>query len=201
MADAKPLIYLVRHGQTDWNAEGRFQGQRDIPLNDIGRKQATDNGTMLSEILGKAAQEFDFVSSPLSRTRETMERLRAAMTLEPADYRTDRKLIELSFGDWEGHTFSELKMLFPDAISRRESDKWNFLPPGHDAESYEILSSRISSWMASVARPTVCVTHGGVIRSIFKLTGTATAEKAANIDIHQDCLLRLESGHLAWIEP
>ena len=74
------LIYLIRHGQTDWNAEGRLQGQADTGLNDTGRAQATRNGEFLAGLVADPAA-FDFVASPLSRTRETMERVRAAMGL------------------------------------------------------------------------------------------------------------------------
>ena len=66
------LIYMIRHGQTDWNAEGRLQGQQDIPLNEIGRAQATRNGSTLLSSAGSAIADFDFVASPLSRTRETL---------------------------------------------------------------------------------------------------------------------------------
>src|SRR5690606_32679256 len=75
---AQTTIYFVRHGQTDWNAEGRLQGQEDTSLNDLGRSQATGNGERLAELIPDASL-FDFVSSPLWRTRETMERVRAAM--------------------------------------------------------------------------------------------------------------------------
>ena len=63
-----PKIYYIRHGQTDWNAEQRFQGQKDIPLNNTGREQARHNGKTLSGLLGKA-DGYEFISSPLSRAR------------------------------------------------------------------------------------------------------------------------------------
>src|SRR5690606_32233692 len=78
-----PTIYLVRHGQTDWNAEYRLQGQADTDLNETGRAQAGRNGRRLAGLVADPAG-FDFVSSPMRRTRETMERLRAAMGLDPA---------------------------------------------------------------------------------------------------------------------
>jgi broad specificity phosphatase PhoE len=193
-------IYLIRHGQTDWNAEGRFQGQRDIPLNDTGRLQATGNGELLNAVIGPTSGAFDFVSSPMIRTRQTMELLRGAMGLDPGAYRTDSALIELSFGDWEGHTLNELAELFPEALSRREGDKWNFLPPGEHAESYEILSWRVSGWLDAVSKPTVCVTHGGVMRSVLKLWGGRSPTEASETNVPQDRILKLQGSELRWID-
>lgn len=103
------LIYVIRHGQTDWNAERRLQGQKDIPINAIGREQARQNGIALAAILNGDDTEFDFVASPLGRTRETMEIMRSAMRLPPKEYRTDERLVEVSFGDWEGYTLKQLR--------------------------------------------------------------------------------------------
>ena len=76
-------LYLIRHGETDWNKAQRYQGQRDIPLNDTGRAQAARNGAVLRRYLPDI-ETYDFVSSPLSRAIETMELLRGAMGLDPA---------------------------------------------------------------------------------------------------------------------
>ncbi|AHK43637.1 MULTISPECIES: histidine phosphatase family protein [Ensifer] len=193
------LIYVIRHGQTDWNAESRLQGQKDIPLNDTGRQQATGNGLALGAILGADAAQFDFVASPLGRTRETMERLRRAMGLDPTAYRTDDRLKEVSFGDWEGFTLPELKRSVPERIAERRKVKWDFIPPGNDAESYEILSWRIAAWLKDVSKPTVCVSHGGVIRALFKLFGEMDEDEAASAAIPQDRLLRIAGNSIGWI--
>ncbi|KOF12912.1 phosphoglycerate mutase [Ensifer adhaerens] len=193
------LIYLIRHGQTDWNAESRLQGQKDIPLNDTGRQQATGNGIALGAILGADATQFDFVASPLGRTRETMERLRRAMDLDPTAYRTDDRLKEVSFGDWEGFTLPELKRSVPERIAERRKVKWDFIPPGDDAESYEILSWRVAAWLKDVNKPTVCVSHGGVIRALFKLFGEMDEDEAASAAIPQDRLLRIAGNSIGWI--
>ncbi len=189
---------MIRHGQTAWNAEGRLQGQKDIPLNDTGRSQATGNGVALAALLGESAGGYDFVSSPLGRTRETMERLRGAMGLKPADYRTDDRLIEVSFGDWEGFTLAELAESVPERVAERAKSKWDFIPPGEDAESYEILSWRVASWLKDVSRPTVCVSHGGVFRAIFRLNGM-DAEDAAEAPIWQDRVLRIDEAGTRWL--
>jgi broad specificity phosphatase PhoE len=189
---------MIRHGQTAWNAESRLQGQKDIPLNDTGRKQAAGNGHALKAILGETVSDFDFVASPLGRTRETMEILRRAMGLDPLAYRTDPRLVELSFGDWEGHTLDELKAETPDRVDERSRSKWNFIPPGEAAESYEILCWRIGSWLGDVHGPTVCVSHGGVFRAAFRLNGM-NEEEAANTPVHQDRILRIDETGMRWL--
>lgn len=159
------LLIFIRHGETDWNFEGRMQGQRDIPLNAIGRSQASRNGEQLRAFLSREGidpQTLDFVSSPLGRTRATMEHLREAMGLDPTAYRLEDQLKEITFGDWEGFTLEELAEEEQDLILQRRADKWGFVPPG--GESYEMLAARIGIWLKTVDRPTVVVSHGGVFR-------------------------------------
>ena len=195
------LIYVIRHGQTDWNAERRLQGQKDIPLNATGREQARLNGVGLANSLKAEGIAFDFVASPLGRTRATMEIMREAMNLPPLDYRTDERLVEISFGDWEGFTIKELKAVQRERVAERNLNKWDFIPPGHDAESYEILSWRTGSWLNSVDRPTVCVTHGGVIRTFFRLMTGLAKDVAAEGQSPQDRILKMDTSAklIGWI--
>jgi probable phosphoglycerate mutase len=156
-----PTLVFLRHGETDWNVEGRLQGQRDVPINAKGRGQAKHNGeTVLREI--PEALGFDFVASPLWRARETMEIARTAMGLDPAGYRTDDRLKELTFGEWEGFTYSDIERAHPGWVAQRLADKWLFQPPG--GESYAMLSARVIGWLATVEQPTFVVSHGGVGR-------------------------------------
>ena len=191
-------VYFIRHGQTDWNAENRLQGQADIDLNVTGRAQAWNNGLALGKLISDPGL-FDFVASPMRRTRETMERLRAAMGVDPSVYRTDPRLVEINFGDWQSHTFAELETVDPGCFARREADKWGFTPPGEGAESYEDLVARVRPWLEAVDDNTVCITHGGVIRAIFLLTGTLKASEAAMLTVPQDRILRLQGGVLEWL--
>jgi broad specificity phosphatase PhoE len=193
-----PLLYVVRHGQTPWNAEQRLQGQADIDIDAVGREQADRNGRRLAELIADP-KAFDFIASPMRRTRETMERARAAMGLDPMAYRTDPRLVEVNFGDWQGFTFAELETRLPGASTARQHDKWDFVPPGKDAESYEMLTCRIRPWLVEVTRPTVCVTHGGVMRAIFRLVEDLPKNKAAALEIPQDRVLRVQDGRLDWL--
>src|SRR5437016_4548078 len=98
-----PPLYYIRHGETDWNREGRLQGQREIPINANGRAQARRCGEILHDLLAREPQTtLDFVASPLGRARATMELARVALGLDPQSYRVDERLTEISFGNWEG---------------------------------------------------------------------------------------------------
>lgn len=195
---ALPQAFFVRHGQTAWNSEGRLQGQSDTDINALGREQATANGLRLKQLIGRA-EGFDFVASPMRRTRETMERLRTAMGLDPHAYRTDARLKELSFGDWQGFRYDELEERDPGVTAERKADKWRFVPPGEGAESYAGLLERVAPAIQGFAQPTVCVTHGGVIRTLFVMTGTLSPDDAAAADTPQDKVLRLSDGMLEWL--
>ena len=195
-----PRIIFLRHGETDWNAEYRLQGQQDTPLNARGRDQARAVGRALRDWLGGEGPDvasLDFIASPLSRTRETMELARAAMGLPPADYATDPRLVELSFGRWEGLTWNELKARDPWAATAREGDKWTFQPPG--GESYAMLAERVRPWLDGLDRESLVVAHGGVARVMMVLIGGVAPAEAALRDIRQGRALIFEDGGCRWL--
>ncbi len=193
-----PLVYVVRHGQTDWNAECRLQGQADTDLNATGERQASANGRRLAGLIADPSA-FDFVASPMLRTCRTMELARRAMGLDPFAYRTDPRLVEINFGDWQGFTFAELEASYPGAYRTRQADKWDFVPPGAAAESYEELSVRVCPFFEALRQDTVCVTHGGVIRVLFRLVARLSKDEATALDIPQDKVLRVSGGRLEWV--
>jgi probable phosphoglycerate mutase len=194
----RPLIYFVRHGQTAWNIEGRFQGQAENDITELGRQQADRNGAKLRELI-EAPSGFDFVASPMRRTRETMERIRKAMGLPAEGYRTDARLVEVNFGEWQGHTALELEAADSGSTAARSRDKWYFVPPGEGAESYQMLMERVRPWFESIEGPTVCVTHGGVMRAIFRTMTDIPPRRVASLEIFQDRVLRLKDGALEWL--
>ncbi|WP_244487979.1 histidine phosphatase family protein [Aureimonas sp. Leaf454] len=193
-----PHLVLCRHGQTDWNAEGRLQGQEEIDINERGRAEARRNGRRLAERLGAAASSFRFLASPMRRTRETMRLVRAEMGLDPEAYETDPRLVELSFGDWQGSTLQEVEAREPTAIIEREAGKWTFRPPGERAESYDMLAARVAPVFAELDRPTVMIAHGGTIRSFLKLYTGLDAATAAHRPIPQDRFIEVENGVMHW---
>jgi broad specificity phosphatase PhoE len=191
-----PLCYFVRHGQTGWNAELRLQGQADTDISEVGRRQAERNGRRLAGLVADPGA-FDFVASPLKRTRETMEIVRVGMGLPARGYRVDSRLMEVHFGDWQGFTYAELEERQPGSTAARLSDKWGFVAPG--GESYQMLMDRIGPWFSALEKPTICVTHGGVLRVLFKLVEDLPVADVAAMDIPQDRILRLSGSRLEWL--
>ncbi len=189
-------LYFVRHGETDWNAERRYQGQTDIPLNDRGRAQSRRNGEALRTFLPDI-ENADFVASPLGRTRETMEILRASLGLDPAGYRVDRRLIELSYGSWEGQLQMNLPNTDPQGLSDRKLDPFRWRPVG--GESYADLLRRTIEWADTLDRDTVISSHGGVSRCLrAHLLGLDPASIPA-LESPQDRVLVLSGGEMMWV--
>ena len=150
-----PLV-LIRHGPTEWNAARRLQGRSDIPLS-AGGRETVGAWTVPEEFKG-----FRWVSSPLCRTVET-----ATLLLGRAPP-TEPRLIEMSFGDWEGRTLADLRAEFGAAVAEREARGLDFKAPG--GESPRQVQARVRPFLADLAaagHSTVAVTHKGVLRAIY----------------------------------
>lgn len=188
-------IYFVRHGETDWNAARRLQGQTDISLNDTGRRQAARNGHALAKLI-EDIDRFDFIASPLSRTRETMEIVRETLGLERPGYRTDPRLKEINFGHWEGFTWSELPDRDPEGYQARLADPFNWRP--RNGESYRDLMERIRAWLESLERNAIVVSHGGVSRVLRGHLLSIDTREVPFLEVPQDKVLMLRRGEMAW---
>jgi len=192
-----PTIYYIRHGETEWNADGRLQGTRDIPLNDLGRKQAADAGSILADLFardGRSEQSLAFVASPLGRARSTMELVRGALELPPADYSIDDRLREIGYGDWEGSTLRQMQASDPEVFAKRQADKWTVPPPG--GESYAAVQIRMRDWYDSLLVDTVAVAHGGTARALMVALGIETSASAADLTIEQGVVYVFGDGGL-----
>jgi probable phosphoglycerate mutase len=188
-------LILVRHGETDWNREGRLQGGQDIQLNALGRTQAAEAADRLRALVPDLAA-VDFLCSPMHRARETMAIMRARLGLAPDDYAIDERLRELTFGSWEGFTWREMRKSEPEQSRARMRDKWGFVPPG--GESYAMLAQRIRPVLAGLARETVMVSHGGVARAVLALCAGVSPQKAALVEIWQGKILIVDRGKAEW---
>jgi probable phosphoglycerate mutase len=151
-------VYLARHGQTEYNRVGRFQGQQQIPLDDTGRAQARE--------LAERAVEYGFRAlwtSPLLRARETADAVGARIGLEP---REDPRLMETDAGDWTDRTFAEVIGEAPELFERFANADPAFAFPG--GESFAEQELRVAAALAAVERgelPALVVCHGMTIRA------------------------------------
>lgn len=167
-------ILLARHGETDWNREGRFQGHADPPLNRTGRDQAVELSVALM------AEDLAAVySSPLRRALETAEIVAASRELEPV---TVAALREVDVGSWSGLTRTEVEQRFPEQYAR-----WLDYGQGwEDGETYDEMGTRVVAALLELAAAhdgerVLAVTHGGPIRAAFAFAaGTSHAEARRN---------------------
>ena len=192
---ARPTLYYIRHGETDWNVAGRLQGRRDVALNARGREQASHCGHVLRDLFardGRDPEAHDYVSSPLVRARETMALAREALGLAPEGYRLEQRLSEIAFGHWEGCTIAQLKTRDPQGIAAREHDKYRFVPP--NGESYAAVTKRMGEWYDGLTRDTVAAAHGGTARGLIAHLKIAHAAAAPLIDIAQGVVYVFRDG-------
>jgi broad specificity phosphatase PhoE len=190
-------LFLMRHGETVWNTERRFQGRMDSPLTERGREQARANGRLLATHIDIAAPPR-FVSSPSGRARQTMEILLETLGLPTATYETDERLVEIHMGEWEGMSWDEMQEHRPEQWAARERDRWNIAAPGGEA-SFEV-AERAADWMKGLTQNTVAVSHGTTGRVI---RGTYLGLKPGGIQrlrSPQDCIFRLSGGEIVQIE-
>lgn len=159
-------LYLIRHGQTDWNLEGRVQGQTDVPLSRIGELQAEE----LAERLGDL-QLSAIISSPLARTRQTAEPLALRHGLA---VRFDTRLMEQDWGRYEGLRWRDAAEEFPDAEERMLRDPLNTAPP--EGETLKEVAERMRAALSDVVQiggSVAVVSHGGALRAgLHALLGT-----------------------------
>lgn len=193
-----PILYFVRHGETDFNIAHRLQGRYETTINARGREQAKHCAGLLSDLLARdrrEAADYAYVSSPLRRACETMEILRAALGLDPAGYTVDDRLQEISYGDWEGLTLPEISARDPKLLAAREQDKWGFRPPG--GESYRDVAARVAAWYATVARDTVIAAHGGIARALIANFGILPEEDATYAEVLHGAVYVFAHGTMA----
>jgi probable phosphoglycerate mutase len=187
-------IYLVRHGETEWNRAGRMQGHLDAPLTMRGEAQARAVGETLREL---GVGGFSMVASPLGRTRATAAIIARALGRDPEAITTDHRLMEMTWGAWDGLTNAEIEARDPGALARREADHWNYRPPV-GGESYARVALRVADWLAGLDedRPRIVVSHGGTGRVLRGLYGGLSQAETLAQDEPQDAFHRLHDGQI-----
>lgn len=185
-------IHLVRHGETDWNRELRWQGHADVPINERGREQALELADRLSGARFAAVYSSDLVRAA-ETARIVADRLSLPVRLDPA-------LREIDVGSWEGSTLAELEARSPEAVARWEEageHAWQ------DGESHEEMFARVRNAVFSIAAAhdgddILVVSHGGPIRALRALAAgfdyphdRRSVPRTENCEV---CVIAVEDG-------
>jgi broad specificity phosphatase PhoE len=184
-------LYIVRHGQTEWNVASRMQGRLDSPLTEAGRIQADVHGRALARLGGVEA----LITSPLGRTRATTELLQAHLG---ATVHQEPALMERDCGVWAGLTLTEIESAYPDDWRARLVDPFHHRPPS--GENLPDMETRIEGFLDRLLidlahgaeRAVALVTHGVMSRVILKRLLRLTPAAAVLVRHPNDLFYRLE---------
>jgi len=188
------LFYLLRHGETEWNAENRFCGRTDVPLSGDGRRQAGSLAARLKPIPFEA-----LYSSPLQRAQETARLISESVGLEPVP---DFRLVELDYGQWEGKTVTEIMGSDPDSFCAWDANPARSAPPG--GESGLAAQQRVVSCLDSLAAkhpvgPVLVVFHKTVCRlEICHVLGIAPSEYRRRLVLNNAALSIIQTQPYGW---
>ena len=182
-------VFLLRHGQTVWNTEGRVQGEHDSPLTSRGREQAHVLGRILAKQLGRRHQLPMYVS-PLGRARET-----AAIVQQHAESAlviVEPRIREVSLGAWEGLTRAEIDAGWPGLTDGLTGPEWYLRAPG--AETYADCEQRVQAWLDEQDESVIAVSHGVAGRIIRGLYLGLSREQILALSVPQDIVWHLAGG-------
>ncbi|MDO8296826.1 MAG: histidine phosphatase family protein [Caulobacter sp.] len=186
-------LYLVRHGQTEFNLARRYQGALDSPLTALGVRQAGRVGELLATLV---PARTPMVCSPLGRARHTADIImRAAGLTAPV---IDPRLAEVSLGVWDGLTDEDIDFAFPGARDGTSRWDWYFASP--DGERYEAMAARLGEWLAEAEGPLVAVSHGVAGRVLRGLYAGLDRDEALKQDVPQDAVFHLAEGRVERID-
>jgi broad specificity phosphatase PhoE len=184
-----PPILLLRHGQTDWNAIRRIQGQRESDLTELGRRHAERQGEILAGLGDELTMRLLYCS-PLRRTRQTAE---IALGARFAAVRLDDRLKEIHMGDWEGWLYADLPSHWPEEAARLTNtfDRCVEAPGG---EGFDSLMTRAQSFLDDLDGPAVIVAHGVINMALRGLILGLDRDGMRALEAEQGVVLRLEGG-------
>lgn len=188
-------LYMLRHGETAWNTERRMQGSKNSDLTARGRVQALGMGRTLRRELEREPGPTIFLRSPLGRTRETSEIIGQELGLASSDWREDIRLAELSYGTWEGFSWTEIEMNHPNALADWRADPHGYCPPG--GETHIDLRRRCEAVLTEIAASgtrTVVVSHGVSGAVVRGLNLGLDARAMFVLEKPQDAFFRLLAG-------
>lgn len=188
-----PKILVIRHGETQWNRQGRLQGRLDTPLTTDGFRQALAVGEYHRERVA-AAGEICLWVSPLGRARQTASIVADTWRLPYDSFQVDAALSERSYGHWEGLSQSDIRATRGADFEENGRDPWSFAMDG--GESRKQLAARLQTWVDGLAPGPlhIAVTHSGCLRALRGLYTNASLETMLSYDEPQTTSVLLYNG-------
>lgn len=185
-------IFLVRHGETEWNRARRYQGWSDSPLTERGVAQAKAIGRQLAALPDACTAAI--VTSPLGRARHTAEIIAECLGRREAP-RLDERLREISLGAWDGLDRREVRSRM---AARFIEFEWYFETP--HGQTYDEFAAPIAAWLAEIGdSPVIAVSHGVTTRVMRGLYTGLPRSEALRLAVPQDCIFRLSRGAIEEI--
>jgi probable phosphoglycerate mutase len=188
-----PEIYLIRHGETEWNRDSRIQGRRDSPLTARGREQARRIGQRLAT-LGLAGLPVS--ASPLGRVQATLAIIGEQVVLGPV--RLDARLSEVALGCWEGLTANEIRAAYPDLVADAPQHGWGFRSP--DGETFDAVATRVTAWLGEQTTPVIALAHGMLGRVLRAVYTGMPADAAMADPLGQDVVWHFHDGAMSVLK-
>ena len=193
------MLYLLRHGETEYNRESRIQGWLHSDLTELGLQQVARMGDKLRELIDRP-QDWVVIASPQERAVRSAEIVRARAGV-PAPIEFDENLKEVTVGSWEGSTYEDIARTFPGALANATLHDRFFHSP--DGDTYESLAARVTQALDAVQRhPTpnrIVVSHGVAGRLFRGFYAGLPKDEALRLDAPQTAFFRLHQGRIERI--
>ena len=183
---AYPPLYLLRHGQTDWNRDRRIQGQMESQLTELGRRHATRQGEILAGL--DLPEGLAAYCSPQLRTRQTAGIALAPVSLAPS---FDARLKEVHLGSWEGHLWDDLRARLPGELGRKSVFEACLLS---DGETEADLRARVGGFLSELRGPSVVVSHGIALTFLRGIVLGASLAEMDAMERAQGVVIELTGG-------
>lgn len=194
-----PTLALFRHGETQWNRVGRYQGHQDSPLTLTGIGQVRAAARSVQPHLGDLSR-YCIWSSPLPRTRQSVSILCEELGLPFANVTFDDRLMERGYGRWEGLTLDQITARYPEDVAQEKADRWTFaIPDG--GESFATVAKRLRDWLSDLPNDesVMVMAHGGSGRVLRGLCSGLTPEDIFAFNDPQSSAFLITKSHAQTI--
>ena len=189
------IIYLLRHGETLFNTQGRYQGELDSPLTTDGIEQVKNISRLLKMYIHDP-NEWEIITSPLGRARQSTEIICETIGFDRKKVTIDNRLREVSVGAWAGLATKEIEDSWPELLENTDSYNWYFNSP--NGESYNSVVERVSEWLESIKnRPKIiAVSHGLTGRILRGVYSNLEKEHALKLEVSQNTFFKLSNQNI-----